>query len=199
MNRFIECTALFVKGYIPAEIFVSFVYDNTDVFEALLDADAYQTILDYSPVEKESKIRMYSEIERYMNEKNADELESIHDAYVELIMDSDRTDFAAKYLRKKNEKVKEIVIDCELASDGEMLRKLVKTKFGLDDTCCGDSWDAIDDLILEEVYPEKVILKNWDMICKTMSVDANALKDVLTKHGYVEEEHNIFLHDESRA
>ena len=176
--------ALFVKGYISEEDFVNFAYENDDLFENLLDTDTYQAILDYSSLDKESKNTMYSEIEKYLAEADIDVFNSIQDAYVERIIDSDRTDFWAEYLRKKNAKEKEIVIDCALASDGWQLRKLVKNKLGLDDTCCGDSWDAIDDLIFEAKYPEKLVLKNWNNACKNMSEDAKRLSEILTKHGF---------------
>ncbi len=188
MDRFVECMALFVKGYISEEDFVNFAYENDDAFEKLLDTDAYQAILDYSPLDKESKNTMYSEIGKCLAEADIDVLNSIHDAYVERIVDSDRTDFWAEYIRKKNAKEKEILIDCALALDGEQLRKLVKTRLGLDDTCCGDSWDAIDDLIFEAKYPEKLVLKNWSNACKNMSEDTKRLSEILTKHGFYDME-----------
>ena len=100
---------------------------------------------------------------------------------MERLIDSNNRDVVTEILRKKYEKKKEITIDCNSINTGLELinvfkRALEYPKF------CGNNWDAIEDLIYDVIFPEKLVFNNWSEVERKLPQDTAILKAVLDRN-----------------
>lgn len=105
MEGFIEIICLYLKSYISIDVFIDYIYKNMDEVEMMLSEDVLLELISVNPIDKvsvEKIIVMLNELvkSRYLNEYNL-----INDTYIDNIINSNRNDFVAIYLREKiNEK-----------------------------------------------------------------------------------------------
>ena len=173
--------SLYLKGYISDEKFENIFYDYIDDFQNSVEEDIYLNILFTNFSHKEEKISLETELRNYVLKNYKSLYENINDAYVERLIDSNNRDVVTEILRKKYEKKKEITIECSKISTGLELinafRQVFKyTKF------CGNNWYAIEDLIYDVIFPEKLVFNNWSEVERKLPQDTVILKAVLDRN-----------------
>lgn len=177
----IKTICLYLKEYISDKQFESIFYDFLNDFQNCLEEDIYLNILSTNFGFKAEKNNMESELRNYILENHKSVYEGINDAYVERLLDSGKVDAIVEVLKNRYEKRDEIVIDCSK----------IKTKLELISTIkqalqypqfCGNNWDAIEDLIYDIVFPNRLIFYNWRDIEKELPKDADLLKKIFNKN-----------------
>ena len=160
MEGFIEIICLYLKSYISIDVFIDYIYKNMDEVEMMLSEDVLLELISVNPINKvsvEKIIVMLNELvkSRYLNEYNL-----INDTYIDNIINSNRNDFVAIYLREKSKRKESIVIDISDVSDEKELIKLFKDKLEFPEIC-GNSWDALNDLIYDINLPSKIVVNGF--------------------------------------
>ena len=114
-------------GYISDEHFENIFYDYIDDFQNTIEEDIYLNILFTNFSHKEEIISLETELHNYILKNYKSLYESINDAYVERMIDSDNRDVVTEILRKKYKKKKEITIDCSSINTGlELINNFLK-------------------------------------------------------------------------
>ena len=171
---------LYLKGYISDEQFEDIFYDYIDDFQNTVE-DIYHNILFTNISHKEEKISLKTELRKYVLKNYKSLYENINDAYVERMLDSDNMDVVVEILRKKYEKKKEITIDCSSINTGLELINAFKQALKYP-KFCGNNWDAIEDIIYDVIFPEKLVFNNWNEVEKKLPQDTAILKAVLDRN-----------------
>ena len=178
---YIKIICLYIKEYISDEQFQNIFLDDLNGFHDCLEDDMYLNILSANFSSKEERIRVRTELREYVLKNYKSMYEDINDAYVERIIDDDKEDIAVKILKKKYEKQERIDIDCSMINTQLELIKAIKQALQYPQFC-GNNWDAIEDLIYDIVFPQKLTFYNWNELEKKLAQDANILKSVLDRN-----------------
>lgn len=173
----IEIISLYLKGYIDTRFFEESVYVFIDSFQKALNESLLDELLncDYSSSEQVAHLAII--LEAYLIENQSDLYADVNDAYIENVIDSDRTDQIAEYLRKQQARVRCVILHCEELSSSDDLIKAFKDRLPLPDFC-GNNWDSISDLI-EEVLPEELHLIGWKNVEDRLPKDAKIIRRIL--------------------
>lgn len=177
----IKTICLYLKKYISDEQFEGIFYNCLNDFQNCLEEDAYFSILSTNFSFKEEKISMETELRDYILKNHKSVYEDINDAYVEHMLDSNKVDAVVEVLKKRYEKRDEIVIDCSIIETKLELISIIKQALQYPQFC-GNNWDAIEDLIYDIVFPQRLIFCNWCNIEKKLPQDAAFLKTILNKN-----------------
>ncbi len=177
----INVICLYLKKYISEEQFENIFYDYIEDFQNSLGEDMYLNVLSTNFSSKQEKISLETELYNYVLENYYSVYENINDAYVERIIDSNKEDIIVEILKKKSQKREEIVIDCSMINTRSELIDTIKQALQYPHFC-GNNWNAIEDLIYDIIFPQKLILDNWSEIEKKLPQDAAILKSILDKN-----------------
>lgn len=175
----IEIICLFLKQYLDNQQFEDLFYNELSDFEKTIDTKLFFKILETKFNSKESVISLKSALREYVEKFYQDIFNEINDAYIEKISDSDRCDAVTNIFRRRYIKEKEIHIDCESISSKYELIHAIKCSLNFP-ACCGNNWDAINDLIYDIILPEVLIFKNWLNVEKAIPDDSKKLKKIFS-------------------
>lgn len=176
----IKTICLYLKNYISDEQFETIFYDYLEDFQNSLEEDIYLGILFANLSRKEEKITLQTELRNYVLENYGSLYENINDAYVERLIDTDIDDLVVQILKKKYEKREKAEIDCSLIGSQSELIDSIKQVLQYP-AFCGNNWDAIEDLMHDIVFPEKLIFKNWCEVEKKLPQGAAILRAILER------------------
>lgn len=118
---------------------------------------------------------------KYVLENYKSLYDNINDAYVERLADTDTDDVVAQILKKKYEKREKAEIDCILISSQSELIDSIKQALQYP-SFCGNNWDAIEDLMYDIIFPQKLIFKNWCEVERKLPQDAAILRGILERY-----------------
>ena len=177
----IETICLYLKEYISDKQFEKIFHDYMEVFQQSLDEDVYLNILFTSFNSKQERICLETELQNYILGNYGLIYRGLNDVYVEHIIVSDRDDIVAKILREKYKKKEEVDIDCSMINTRSELIAAVKNALQYPHFC-GNNWDAIEDLIYDVIFPQKLVLCNWPEVADKLPHDAAILKDILERN-----------------
>ena len=153
----IEAICLYLKNHIPLDYFLEYVYEHADEAETVLGEDLFLTLISVNPKDKVSVETMIVGLEDYMKCKYLDAYNRINDAYVERVVDSERQDSLALFLREQNKRTESIEIDISSITDEKEMIEILKKKLDFGDFC-GNSWEALYDLIYDIKLPLKIVI-----------------------------------------
>lgn len=173
----IEIIGLFLKGYIDKQTFEKSLYETIDDLIDVLNGSVIDELLNCNYSSNEQVSHLFFVLDEYLATNYTDAYLYINDAYVERVINSDRNDWIAEYLRKHHQKTTCVIIDCTNTMTAEELVKSFKDSMPFP-TWCGNSWDAINDLI-GEVVPEELHLRGWDAVKKRLPNDAEKVSHIL--------------------
>ena len=177
----IKTICLYLKDYLSDEQFNDFFYDYLYNFQNCLEEDVYIDVLFTNINSKEERISMKTELKNYILNNYASMYEEINDAYVERMVDSDEEDIVVKILKKRYEQIEKIDIDCSMINTQSELIDTIKQKLQYPQFC-GDSWDAIEDLIHDIILPKRLTFYDWYEIEKKIPQDTAILKAILDRN-----------------
>lgn len=177
----IKTICLYLKKYITVEQFEAIFYNHLEDFQSSLREDIYLRILFANLSCKEEKISLQTELCHYVLENYRSFYEGINDAYVERLIDTDTKDMVTRILKKKYEQRDRAEIDCSLISSRSELIGSIKQALQYP-SFCGNNWDAIEDLMYDIVFPQKLIFINWREMEKKLPQDAAVLQAILSRH-----------------
>ena len=176
----IKTICLYLKKYITDEQFETIFYDYLVNFQNSLEEDIYLSLLFTNLSHKEEKISLQAELRNYVLENYGSLYENINDAFVERLIDMDTDDVVVHILKKKYEKREKAEIDCGLISSQSELIDSIKQALQYP-SFCGNNWDAIEDLMYDIVFPQKLIFKNWREVEKKLPQSAVILRAILER------------------
>lgn len=176
----IKTICLYLKKYISDEQFETIFYNYSEDFQNSLDEDIYLGILFTNLSHKEEKISLQTELRNYVLENYGSLFENINDAYVEWLIDTDTDDVVVQILREKYEKREKAEIDCSLICSQSELIDVIKQALQYP-AFCGNNWDAIEDLMYDIIFPQKLIFRNWCEVEKKLPQDAAILRAILER------------------
>lgn len=177
----IKTICLYLKKYISDEQFENIFYEYISDFQNFLEEDMYLNILSTSFTSEEEKNSLEIELRNYVLNNYKLLYENINDAYVERMISLSKEDVVIKILKKKYKKKKEIFIDCSIIYTQSELIFAVKKALQYPQFC-GNNWDAIEDLIYDVIFPEKLIFSNWYEAEKRLPRDTTILRDILDRN-----------------
>lgn len=177
---YIEMICLFVNGYLNSEQFEDAFLTNIFYFEKLLENDVYIKIISTNFNSKNEIISLKTFLRAYLNSHYIEEINNTNDANVERIVESDRKDVIAKILRKHYEKKEIIHIECKYIKDFQQLIYLIKDELQISKSC-GNNLDAINDLIYDINFPNKIIFHNWSTIESKFLKESRDIKEIFEK------------------
>lgn len=177
----IRTICLYLKKYLSDEQFQNIFNSYMEEFQNFLEEEIYLEIVFTSFSSKQEKIDLEIELHNYILKNYSSVYESINDAYIERIIDLDNDDIVVNILKKKYEKREVVDIDCSLIKLPSELIEAIKQALQYP-KFCGKSWDAVEDLIFDVIFPEKLILHNWYEVEKKLPQDAKILKTLLDKN-----------------
>lgn len=180
---YIKMICLYLKKYISDEQFENCFFDNLNGFENCLENDIYINVLSADFNSKEERINIQTELREYVLKNYKSIYENINDAYVERILDDDKEDIAVKILRENNRKREVVDIDCNMINTQLELIRAIKQALQYPQFS-GNTWDAIEDLAYDIVFPQKLIFHNWNGMEKKLSQDTYILKSILDRNNY---------------
>lgn len=178
----IQVLCFYLKGYLSKEQFQDIFYDAADDFENALHKNIYLKLLCTNFDKKAERIALEIALRDYILQHYSAVYDSIHDAYIERLIDSKEENAVLQILRKRYEKRAEVSIDCDTISRGSELIDSIKKALGYP-AFCGDNWDVIHDLIFDIIFPEKLIFYHWDSMEERLPEDTAILKSILTQVG----------------
>lgn len=180
MSPHIELMCLFVTDDLTSEQFETIFLDHIAEFENLLESSIYLKIICTNFTEKNDIISLKNFLRKYLISDYPDDINHTNDAYTDKIIDSDRNDIIAELLRKRCEKKKLVSIECEnINHPGEFITAIKELlQFPQN---CGNNFDAINDLIYDIVFPEKLILNNWNIAEKKLPRESEIIRNILQK------------------
>ena len=152
MNSVIEAICLYLKSYIPSDNFLDYVYMNVDEVENILNEDVFLALISVNLSDKVSVEHVIVMLEDFIRNNYLNEYNVINDVYLEEIIDSDRKDFLAISIRENNKRKELVVIDISELTDDKELIQLIKKELEFPQFC-GNSWEALDDLIYDIILP----------------------------------------------
>lgn len=176
----IKTICLYIKKYISDEQFETIFYDYLGDFQNVLEEDIYLGVLFTNLSRKEEKISLQAILRNYVSENYGSLYENINDAYVERLIDTDTDDVVVQILRKKYEKREKAEIDCSLIRSQSELIDSIKQSLQYP-SFCGNNWDAIEDLMYDIIFPQKLIFRNWCEVEKKLPQDAAILRALLER------------------
>lgn len=177
----INIICLYLKKYVSDKEFENIFYEYISDFQSSLEEDRYLNILSTNFNSKEEKISLETELHNYILNNYKLLYENINDAYVERMISLNKEDAVVKILKKKYKKKKEIFIDCSTICTQLDLIFVVKKALQYPQFC-GNNWDAIEDLIYDVIFPEKLIFSNWYKAEKRLPSDTTKLRDILDRN-----------------
>ena len=184
MNEFVEILILFVSEYryISPEDFLKFAYSNIQEYERILDEKSYLSLLSASLADKDSVTELIIGLRAFVHGKFASDIDEIdNDGYVEKVVDSDRGDYTAKCLRKLYVRRNKAEIDLAQAKSDKDIVRLIKQCIDLP-SWCGDSLDAMDDILGEGNFPIVLEVKNIDVLEKELPKEAAFFRKLFEKN-----------------
>lgn len=171
---------LYLKNYISDEQFETIFYDYLEDFQNALEEDIYLGVLSTNLSRKEEKISLQAILRNYVLENYRLLYENVNDAYVERLIDTDIDDLVVQILKKKYDKREKAEIDCSLIGSQSELIDSIKQVLQYP-SFCGNNWDAIEDLIYDIIFPQKLIFRNWCEVEKKLPQDAAILRALLER------------------
>lgn len=177
----IKAICLYLKKYISVEQFENIFFDYINDFHNSLDEDIYLDVLFTNFSSKDEKMSLETELYKFILKNYGSMYEKINDAYVERMIDSDKEDIVVEILKKKYEKREEVDIDCSMITAQSELIDIIKNTLQYPQFC-GNNWDAVEDLIYDITFPNKLNLINWSKVEKRLPQDAAILKAILDRN-----------------
>ncbi|MDE7120647.1 MAG: barstar family protein [Oscillospiraceae bacterium] len=180
MSPHIELMCLFVNGDLTSEQFETIFLDHIAAFESLLESSIYLKIVCTNFTKKNDIISLKNFLREYLISDYPNDINHTNDSYIEKIIDSDRNDTIAELLRKRYEKKELVSIECSNINTPEQLIAVIKKMLQFPQIC-GNSFDAINDLIYDIMFPEKLILNNWNTVEKKLPRESEIIRNILCK------------------
>lgn len=179
----IKVICLYLKDYITNEQFESIFSEYINDFQSFLEEDMYFSILFTNFTSKEEIINLNTELLNYVLTHYLTLYENINDSYVEHMIDLNEEDAVVEILKKKYERKEEIRIDCSIINTQLELISAIKEALQFPQFC-GNNWHAVEDLIYDIIFPQKLIFTNWFEVEKKLPKDTIILRDILDKNNY---------------
>lgn len=177
----IKIICFYLKNYISDEQFENIFYDKINDFQDCLDEGVYLDILSTNLSSKEEKISLETELCNFILKNYRELYENINDAYVERMIVAEKEDTVMKILKNKYEKREEVDIDCSIINTRLELIEAVKQALQYPQFC-GNNWSAVEDLIYDIIFPNKLVFSNWCLIERKLPQDTAILKAILDRN-----------------
>lgn len=177
----IEMICFYLKKYISDQQFENIFYDYNEDFKKSLDENIYLDVLSTDFNSKQEKISLETELRNYVLENYNSVYDDINDAYIELMLDSNKDGTVVELLKEIYQKNEQVDIDCSMINTQSDLIDAIKQALKYPNFC-GNNWNAIEDLIYDIIFPRKLILNNWVEVEKKLPKDAVILKSLLDKY-----------------
>ena len=116
----------------------------------------------------------------YVTSKYLPQYKKINDAYIDKITNTNVDDDITNLLKTKYKKKSLIIINCNMIYTHSDFIKVFKENLNFP-SYCGDSWDAVNDLIYDVIFPLKLQFVGWNMLKKRLYKDTEILKKILDK------------------
>ncbi len=164
---------LFLREYIPADIFEQEFAKDIENFEKIVESDIFEEILTTNFKNNEDMIFLKTKLKKYINEVDSSLFDLVNDLYIEnLIKDND--EFVFRYLSQFYKPLGVVVIDLTNIISLKELHKIFKTKLRFP-SFYGENWDAFWDSLNDIELPEKMVFYGWNYFEEKFSRDANIL------------------------
>lgn len=174
---YLEIICLFVNDYLNSEQFEELFFNNIFEYEKILDNKAYLEVIDTNFNLSYKVISLKNYLKTYLITNYYNEINIINDSYVDMIVNSNRTDVVAEILKSHYTKREIVYINCDLISNQADLIRTIKDSLQFSEIC-GNNWDAINDLIYDVILPKKLIFKHWNKIELRFPTDTKILKQI---------------------
>lgn len=170
---------LYIKDYLPSNDFEDYFYNNMEIFQKELPELLYENLLctNFSIKEQRENLRVF--LNKYCSLNYADIYNQISDAYIELLIENDKSEIS-KILKMQREPKESIIIDCTNLGTEKAFIQQLKKELNLS-TSSGLNWLAMNDFLHDIVFPKKLIFINWNDFKKRLPTCAQELQKFLSQ------------------
>lgn len=123
---YLEIICLFVNDYLNSEQFEELFFNNIFEYEKILDNKAYLEVIDTNFDLSYKVISLKNYLKTYLITNYYNEINIINDSYVDMVVNSNRTDVVAEILKSHYTKREIVYINCDLISNQADLIRTIK-------------------------------------------------------------------------